>query len=74
MISQIAYSQIGGLPVVALFGIATLLLLLSTATIGFLNFRGDTRIPFRWHPRLAGATIVFAIIHVFFALSIYLRY
>jgi hypothetical protein len=74
MISQIAYSQIGGLPVVAYFGSATFLLLLSTATIGFLNFRGNTKIPFKWHPRLAGATIILAIIHVFLALSVYLKY
>jgi hypothetical protein len=69
MVSQIAYYLIAGLPVVAYLGIATLLLLLSTATVGFLNFRGNTKIPFRWHPRLAGATIVLAIIHAIFALS-----
>jgi len=74
MISQIAYSHIGSLPVIAYFGMATLILLLSTATVGFLNFRGDTRIPFKWHPRLAGATITIAIIHAILALSVYLKY
>jgi hypothetical protein len=74
MISQIAYSQIAGLPVVAHFGIATLLLLLFTAIVGFINFRGNARIPFKWHPRLAGVTIVAAIIHAIFALSIRLGF
>jgi len=74
MISQLAYSRVGGLPVVALFGLATLLLLLVTATVGFLNFHGNTRISFKWHPRLAGATITLAIIHAILALSVYLRF
>ncbi len=71
MISQIAYYQVVGLPVVAHLGVATLLLLLLTTTVGLINFRGDTRIPFKWHPRLAGMTIVVAIIHAIFAISIH---
>jgi hypothetical protein len=74
MIAQIAYHPVLGLPVVAYLGMITFLLLLSTATVGFLNFRGDTKISFKWHPRLAGATILFAIIHAISALSIHLGY
>lgn len=74
MITQIAYYPVWGLPVVAYLGMVTLLLLLSTATVGFLNFKGNTKIPFKWHPRLAGATITLAVIHAIFALSIHLGY
>lgn len=74
MISQIAYRQIAGLPFVAYLGMFTLFFLLSTALVGFLNFRGNTAIPFKWHPRLAAATISLAIIHAIFALSIYLKF
>lgn len=74
MVAQIAYHTFFGLPVVAYFGMATLIFLLSTATVGFLNFRGDMMIPFKWHPRLAGATIFFAIVHAILALSAYLKY
>lgn len=75
-IAQIAYSHPFGfsLPVVAYLGSLTLILLLSTATVGFLNFRGNTKIPFKWHPRLAATTITVAIIHAIFALSAYLNF
>jgi hypothetical protein len=74
MIVQIAYSRFFGLPIVAYLGFTTLFLLLSTATIGYLTFKGNTKISFKWHPRLAAATITIAIIHAIFALSAYLRY
>ena len=74
MISSFAYQPIAGLPLVAYLGIATLVLLLSTGAVGYLNFRGDTRIPFKWHPRLAKTTILFAIVHAILALSAYLKY
>jgi hypothetical protein len=74
MISQIAYYSVGGLPVVAYLGMVTLAMLISTAAVGFLNFGGNTRIPFRWHPRLAAITIALAFIHALFAVSIYLKF
>lgn len=73
MITQIAYYPVLGIPIVAYFGMVTLILLLTTAAVGFLNFRGNTKIPFKWHPHLAFATIILAIIHAIFALSIYLK-
>ena len=63
MLQQITYYQILGLPVIAYLGILTLLLLLFTASIAILNRRGIAYIPFKWHPRFAKITIVFAIIH-----------
>ncbi|MCX6762897.1 MAG: hypothetical protein NT093_03920 [Candidatus Moranbacteria bacterium] len=75
MLSQIAYHQTLGLPLVAYLGMVTLLLLLFTATVGFLNFKMITNvIPFKWHPRLAALTIIFAIVHAIFALSIHLGF
>lgn len=74
MISGIAYHLIAGLPVAAYLGMLTFLALILTALVGFLNFRGNTRIPFKWHPRLAAIVIALAIIHAIFALSAYLNF
>jgi cytochrome b561 len=74
MISRIAYYQIAGLPLVAYLGALTLFFLIFTALVGYLNFKGNTRIPFKWHPRLAAATIIFAIVHAIFALSAHLGF
>lgn len=55
-------------------GITTFLLLLFTATVGFLNLKGISVIPFKWHPRLALTTIVVALIHGILGLSILLNF
>lgn len=70
MIHNIALTLFLGKPLVMYGGIFTFLLLLTTATVGFLNFKGIWIVPFKWHPRLALATIVIAIIHALFGLSI----
>ena len=70
MIHNIALTLFLGYPLVMYGGILTLLLLLSTATIGVLNSKGIVTIPFKWHPRLAIATITVALIHGFLGLSI----
>ncbi len=57
-------------PLVMYSGILTLLFLLFTATVGALNFKGITIIPFRWHPRLAITTIIVALFHAILGLSI----
>ena len=74
MIRNIAYSLILGKPLVMYGGILTFLLLIFTATVGALNFKGIAIIPFKWHPRLAIATIIVAIIHAIFGLSIYFNF
>lgn len=74
MISNIATMQLLGLPVILYGGILTYLLLLSTFTIGFLNYRGIRVIPFKWHPRLAIATVTVATIHALLGLSLYLNF
>jgi len=70
MIHNIAYILILGKPLVMYGGILTFLLLLFTATVGALNFKRIYIIPFKWHPRLALTTIIIAIIHAIFGLSI----
>ena len=55
-------------------GIFALLFILFTATVGALNYKGITVVPFRWHPRLAIITILFALIHAFFGLSIWFNF
>ncbi|HLM83991.1 MAG TPA: hypothetical protein VK254_02140 [Candidatus Bathyarchaeia archaeon] len=74
MVQNIAYSLIFGKPVIMYMGILTYLSLISTATIGALNFKGITVIPFRWHPRFAAATILLATLHALMGLSTYFNF
>lgn len=74
MIHNLALAPFLGLPAVAVGGILTFLLLISTATIGILNMKGITIIPLKWHFRLAFATLVIGIIHAIFGLSIFLNF
>ena len=70
MIHNIALTLFLDKPLVMYGGIMTFLLLLFTATVGALNFKGITVIPFKWHPRLAIITIIIATIHAILGLSI----
>ena len=74
MIQNIAFTQILGLPVIAYGGMTTLLLVLFTSIVGFLNYRGITTIPFKWHPVLALLTIIFSLVHGIMGLSIFLGF
>lgn len=71
MIHDIALTLFLGKPLVMYGGVFTFFLLLFTATVGALNLKGIVIIPFKWHPRLAIATIIVAIIHGLLGLSIY---
>jgi len=74
MFHAFALTTFFGLPLVAYGGLTTLVLVIFTATVGFLNFKGIHTIPFKWHPVLALITITVAIIHGFFGLSIFLNF
>jgi hypothetical protein len=74
MISKIAYTLLFGKPLIMYGGIVTFLLLLFTATVGILNFKGIKTIPFKWHPKLAILTIIFALTHAILGLSIYFNF
>ena len=74
MVQSIAYTLFFGKPLIMYGGISAFLLLLSTATVGYLNFKGIYKIPFKWHPRLAIVTIIVVIIHAIFGLSVYFKF
>lgn len=74
MIHKIAFMLFLGKPLVMYGGIFTFLLMMFTATVGLLNFKGITVIPFKWHPRLAATTIIVATIHAIFGLSIFFNF
>jgi len=70
MIRDIAATTLWGQPLVVYGGILTYLSLLSTFTIGFLNYRGIRVVPFKWHPRFAITTLVIATLHALLGLSL----
>lgn len=74
MIHTIALTLFFGQPLVLYGGVATLFMLLFTATVGALSYKGIQVIGFKWHPRLAIITIVFALIHGTLGLSIFLNF
>lgn len=74
MIKDIAYQTILGLPIVAYGGMLTLILIIFVAYIGMSLRSGKTKIPYKYHPLLAKIAIALGLIHMFFALSIYLNY
>jgi hypothetical protein len=71
-IREIALTDIAGLPLVVWLGLLTLLSLLSTATYGYLLFKGRIRGTITRHMTLAFATVVIALVHATFALSLYI--
>ncbi|MBW3022725.1 hypothetical protein KY308_01315 [Candidatus Woesearchaeota archaeon] len=52
-------------------GVLTLACLLFTAYISVMNLKGKTRIPFKWHPRMAIITITLALIHGILGVLLY---
>ncbi|MDO8592678.1 MAG: hypothetical protein Q7R92_02810 [bacterium] len=74
MIHTLAYSLLFGKPLIMYGGLLTFFLLLVTAAVGFLNYRGIRIMPFKWHPWLAAATITAAVIHALFGLSVYFNF
>jgi hypothetical protein len=63
MLEELTYFLILGKPLVMYLGILTLLAFLFTASIAIMNKKGIHIIPFRWHPRCAGAAILLALVH-----------
>lgn len=74
MISSLAYTFILGKPLIMYLGIITFILLLFTATVGALNYKGIRIIPFKWHPVLAALTIIIAFIHGLLGLSVFFNF
>lgn len=71
MISNIAYYLIFGKPLIMYIGILTLLSFSFTAYIGFMNLKGKTKIPLKWHFRMAKISLAVAITHGLLGLLAY---
>lgn len=69
MLVRIAYLSILGKPLIMYLGILTLFSFLFTAYIGFMNLRGKTKIPLKWHFRMAGISLTLAVIHGILGIS-----
>ena len=65
---DVAITMIWFLPLFAWLGLLTLLSLLTTASYGYMLFKGKVR-SFRTHMMLAATTITIAIVHATLALS-----
>ncbi|MDD1661884.1 MAG: hypothetical protein LUO97_07460 [Methanomicrobiales archaeon] len=52
-----------GLPLAIYLGAATLISLVTTATMGMLVLREGWNVPFTWHVNMARLTIALALIH-----------
>ncbi|MFH0860261.1 MAG: hypothetical protein V1921_03585 [Candidatus Altiarchaeota archaeon] len=63
MAIDIGYYEVWGVPLIIYGGIITLLSLFITASIAVLNRKGVTKIPFKWHPRMAKLSIILAVTH-----------
>ena len=74
MIKDIAYFLILGQPLLLYMGILAFILILMAATVGRMNFKGITTIPFKWHPRLVILAISVTVIHMVLGLSIFLNF
>lgn len=74
MLHTLAYTLIFGKPLIMYGGLTTFALLLFTATVGALNFKGITVIPWRWHPRLAVIVIILALFHGLLGLSVFFNF
>lgn len=61
MITNIAYYQILGLPLILYLGVLTILSLFATAVNGYLAMKG--KIDFKWHHRFAAITLLLAATH-----------
>lgn len=71
MFEEITYLPIFGLPLIMYGGIATVLLLIATALVGYLTYTGKAKLPFSWHIWLAATTLVSGLGHATFALLAY---
>lgn len=69
---QIAYYPIYQIPLIVYLGIITFISFLTTATLGYLIFKGHN-IPIRYHKRMALLSLTLAFGHGLFGLLSYLK-
>ena len=63
MLQEISYYLLFGKPVILYLGVLTLVALVITAAVAVLNKAGIRTLPFAWHVRCAGVTLVLAVLH-----------
>jgi len=71
VLNEITYMPVMGKPLIMYLGIITLAFLLAAALIAVLNKYGIYRIHPKWHPLVAQAAILLAIIHGFLGVAAY---
>ena len=67
---QIAYYPIFGKPVIMYLGIVTFISFATTATLGYLIFKGHD-IPIKYHKRMAITSLTLAMLHGLFGILSY---
>ncbi|OGM11954.1 hypothetical protein A2Z22_04705 [Candidatus Woesebacteria bacterium RBG_16_34_12] len=70
--TDFAYFQILGKPLIFYFGIITLTSFFLTAFVGYLNFKGYRRVSLRWHLYLAIISLSLGVIHALMGILTYL--
>ena len=70
-VSQLAYTEVLGLPAILWGGMLSGILLLLTATIGFLNARGIRVIKFKYHKSTAYLAVLAGLFHGIIAILAY---
>jgi len=61
--TEITFMQILGKPLIFWIGISTISVIFVTAIIGYLIYKGKTKIQFKWHMRLVALSLILALIH-----------
>jgi len=70
--ANLAYTLVLGKPLILYLGIFTLFSFSFTALVGYLNYKGKSFLPLKWHLRLALLSLLLAVLHALFGLSAYL--
>jgi uncharacterized membrane protein len=71
-LEQITFLPIFGIPLITYLGVITFTLFLITAVVGYMIVKGKTKLPFKWHVRLAILALVFASIHGTLGIATYI--
>jgi len=71
-LTQIAYFQILGKPLMLHLGILGLLFILFAAATPWLSRKGIAKISLQWHTRLAAIGIILSLLHAILGISVYL--
>ncbi|OGH06080.1 MAG: hypothetical protein A2W22_04150 [Candidatus Levybacteria bacterium RBG_16_35_11] len=74
MVRSIALSSVFGYPFILYLGAITFISFSFTALLGYRYFTGRPLLPFKWHPRMAAASLTLAVIHAILGLSMFLGF